>query len=811
MAEYPGDNSFSESSTTSSGSDDGVPVAAVEEMQYDPERNQRIQQMMIASSMDTLRHDDGVTDFLIHMQKKNAKMMQEAQQIQQQQQEQQPVSMQRPSGHSSEEEDDDDFSWGHPTDELEASFQGTNKRKTLRENSPDEYPPGEAYAGDEIGTEEEIPSYDPKEEDLLPYGRLCCIALCLVFLMITTSILILMFVVVVDGEERERNHDNGIVIPTAPKNLKHFCDPSALTNQDAKAQCKDACRKAACCWETGERGDEKPACWTDNPLECAPYEVCVNLISNNNDGQAPHPSSTIPPAPAGVTSCDPNSIDSVDEVLLCEDACSYAPCCWKDSVESCKTDLACEGYQPCDILNTGGSSSESSSGGTPPKETIEPIPDAPDNLADLCNPPADEMDVIESCVAYCDMARCCWKSETTTVTQADGSTLTESVTGKCASQPGCEAYAPCRTLDANPSTPAPAAPNNGGTTTTSSTKDNNFPSPPASLETDCAPENTSGLATCYAACSKATCCWRTETVTTTMADGTQMTESIGGTCADKPACQAYLPCFALETSNGITGGSDSTTTTSGAPDSIPQAPSDLESQCYYQGSECRASCAKAECCWKSSTTTTQQQDGTTLTESIVGTCSSLAVCAGYAPCLGLEDDLFGPANPTQKPSVGTETTAPGPDTTNTENNDGSLYTAEMIFDACENHIDQPNQEKTLCEVVCETGTCCYQQGQTCTDGDFDCSKYAPCEVLNGVNTDSGPSKVELACTNEDDLSSCVAICAEGTCCFTTDIAKSCDVTNPGVICSAFTPCEILYQAEAMDGGGSGRRLGQFLN
>jgi len=292
----------------------------------DPQRQSRIQSMMEAndSSAFSILEDDQVTDFVLRMAQKN----------------QDKADGIAPAPHdpnnytigddfSSDDSEDDE---GAPHDDLDASFTSDSRRKKLqqdmRKRSPDDYPPGEAYQGDEEQGGVDIPSFDPKDDDMLTYGRLCCVACALVIGMIAVSIIILVFVLILDGDEssqKSREYE-GMVLPVAPGNLRDLCAANNLNSMQGVLDCRDPCMKAACCWEMSEAGGD-PVCWESHALECAPYESCVNLLHAGSDPRPDRPTSTIPHAPDGLSSCDPAKIGSVDQILLCEDACMKGEVC----------------------------------------------------------------------------------------------------------------------------------------------------------------------------------------------------------------------------------------------------------------------------------------------------------------------------------------------------------------------------------------------------------------------------------------------------------------------------------------------------
>jgi hypothetical protein len=914
-----------------SDSDEEAKGPSPEESPYDPERNERIRQMMAASNAHNVLADDQVTDFVLRMAEKNQNQTTTMEQAQPQQQPRYTIS------DSDEEENADelDVSYGDNTQ----TRRSTGKRSSRR-STPDDFPPGEAYAGDEEGAgPDEIPSYDPKDDDFMNYGRLCCVASALVLGMIVTSILILVLVVYADGGAATTFHHNsggldGIVLPSAPSNLSDMCDLENLKTIEGVLDCKEACMRAACCWEKGY-GGEQPVCWESHPLECAPYESCVNLRAAGSDNpsssQQDRPTSTVPHAPVGIDSCKADTIDSVDQVLMCENACRLGECCWKTGASNCNTDPNCADYQVCDILNEGAGSS------TAGIWDAASLVAAPTNLEEICSQQS-----VESCQEECNKATCCWNVATHAYLGSFGETITESVFGSCAKEnlDICKGYEPCRYLpfqDANKQganfqtvviPPAPTGLNatcavslegdcknscdkatccwqlqthsytgafgevvaetvvgacthrdecvgyepcralpvddadEAGTTMPPTSSPASVPATEqTNLEAVCAQsldgacrdicnqaeccwklatstyagptgemvtESISGVCshllecdayaackklpeatashlhdnmtaapnhlnetcaasfdgTCRDACNQATCCWKLATTTMTGPHGAFMTESVMGSCSrEQPTfCAEYAICKKLPEAI-----EEPPVTTPTAHLTVPEPDADLAEICKAFGGSldelalCEQYCSDAFCCWKSSTHAYTDAGGEVITESKQGACSQQPGCDAYKPCSILDPDAIDPT-PSPVPLAASPSISPPPFSSTTE------YTEDLIFDVCFNH-----EGKTLCEKVCEPGVCCFKAGETCpTDGTIDCSKYEPCQVLLQGDGNGVPSAVETACSDRTDLAPCVEQCAKGTCCFTTDLGKTCDIAAPETICSEFTACEVLY-------------------
>lgn len=809
---------------------------------YDPERSERINRMMEASQNSTfdVLQDNQVTDFVLRMAEKN---------------------------HMEEHEHDLDES--NTMNSMKSRRQQQRQQKEYKERSPDEYPPGEAYAGDEIGEEVEIPSYDPKDDNAISYGRLCCVACALVIVMVATSVIILLFVVLLDKEENNKAFYDGMILPIAPNNLKDICNLDNLKGMQGELDCRDPCMKAACCWETGDKGQD-PICWQSHPLECAPYESCVNLLSAGSD---PRPTSTVPRAPDGVDSCNPTTTESVNDVLACEKACSFGTCCWRTddaaaAGSACPTDPNCLEYKPCEILNMGGSGGSALSSGiggstatttapmviptaagnldeicsqsstqlecqemcqqavccwkmavstfegpiggiitetvlgecstrsecsaykpcqqlnwsdTPETSSIGPatthiVPKAPSNLADVCDPGAGSVDAYELCMETCHAAACCWKTSTTSYTGSDGKPITETLKGTCSFKEECSGYESCNAL------PGATVIIADGTTTVAPAS--SIPEPPDNLRTICTEQS---IETCRDVCNQALCCWKIATATHTDAQGESITESIRGTCSAHSECQPYSPCLDLPEA------------TSSGTNTVSEAPANLDSVCNPPADQmdniplCVEYCHEATCCWKTAQTSYEDANNKTITTTTPGTCSQRAECEPYKACSTLEDNSLSPSTPALPDSTPAPVASSAPATSPSL---GTGYTASTIYDACFNHMDQPNAVKTLCEEVCEAGACCFQPEVDC-ESELECAKYEPCSKLVQAADDAmtQPTAIETACQNTDDLADCVSLCSKVTCCFTSNLEKSCDKTAPGTVCSEFTDCEVLYLTE----------------
>jgi len=288
-----------------------------------------------------------------------------------------------------------------------------------------------------------------------------------------------------------------------------------------------------------------------------------------------------------------------------------------------------------------------------------------------------------------------------------------------------------------------------------------LPTAPAFLQDVCTQQkiaNTEGKILCQDACKAAECCWKTET------------------CKDTDKCDGYVACAVLveDLIENETGGTTGTATSTTESTAIEPAPGYLEIVCTTGFEEdvvhnhlCQKGCDAAACCWQTASDTA---------------CTSEPNCAGYLVC-DTVDFSKGATSPPAEDTT-TSTTAAGTTSTATAAPmDTSKYTEEMITDVCLNH---DNSIVNLCAKICLGSECCFEtDGADC--GDFPCTKYSACSVLHPEE-----SAVDQACNASEDLADCVGACGGSTCCFTTDIAKACDITNPGIICSRYKSCEKLY-------------------
>jgi len=266
--------------------------------------------------------------------------------------------------------------------------------------------------------------------------------------------------------------------------------------------------------------------------------------------------------------------------------------------------------------------------------------------------------------------------------------------------------------------------------------------------------NLAGFSLCQDACMKAECCWKISS------------------CSSQPVCSDYSTYCA-----NLVARLDDAEGESGSGIFVPEAPNDLPSICdpskiftsagYFEA--CQSDCSKSECCWKT---------GAAIS------CSENSSCQAWSDCTILNESTKPPTLSTPLPTNAPVTPPPPSASAN------QAYTFDQIFDACFNHDNNVGgSHKSLCEIVCQAGTCCFDDSKACPS-ETNCKIYDPCQSVHSSKT----AEIEKACDGTD-LSECVGACAAATCCFTSDISKICDVTSPGIICKQYTSCEILYSAK----------------
>lgn len=341
-------------------------------------------------------------------------------------------------------------------------------------------------------------------------------------------------------------------------------------------------------------------------------------------------------------------------------------------------------------------------------------------------------------------------------------------------------------------------------------------------------EEVAGAAmTCHEICNSARCCW--DRTLTNAADR----------CWTHPGCRPYEEACSGSSlaSQSTTLASSSIVSTSEAGRPVLQeAPWNITNYCQPDRIEtsvhellaCQEMCLPAECCWNSAS----RDDCAAI--------SNTDKCDAYKSTCGVLIGLVAPQS-SESTAQGTLTVAPTIPTkditsenTNAEpatNETQQGYTKEIIRGACLNHdnsIAAASGRVSLCEQVCQPGSCCFPQSNNQDGGsvgsDIDscpaylpddyCDKFASCSVIFTPSLTTR-EQTQQACSNLSDLSDCVKICARATCCYTNNPWRVCAATSIGnMICDDFLSCEILYQGlgtavdapEASDRNGNGRRL-----
>jgi hypothetical protein len=211
--------------------------------------------------------------------------------------------------------------------------------------------------------------------------------------------------------------------------------------------------------------------------------------------------------------------------------------------------------------------------------------------------------------------------------------------------------------------------------------------------------NTEGaMDQCTEACFQATCCWKTETITTTNPEGDSVTKYVAGECSQQPDCIAYSACSTLE--DNTHSPAIATDSPAPAPAPVTNAPGpdsgstvEITEQaifdlCYNHieqpGAEetmCEQVCKPGSCCY-----------------TIGETCAEGFDCTKYGPCNKLAEGESGTG------------------------------VANAVKTAC---ID--SDDLADCVELCGHSACCFtfDPSKSCdmVNPDLVCSEYEDCEVL----------------------------------------------------------------------------------
>lgn len=405
-----------------------------------------------------------------------------------------------------------------------------------------------------------------------------------------------------------------------------------------------------------------------------------------------------PPDLAETCSRDVISASSLD-LLLCEEICDVAECCY-DNTCFLDSTVTCELYSPfCDFLY-----------GSLPTENVA-IAEPPINLTSLCSPSAWNKGGQVACIDACFDGYCCFSSTSTIL-------LSDEAKPSCfeTNVNTCTQYAPCarilisqveslmvdssgtnesETNESGINATNPDDPSNGTSTT------NIVSSPRSNLEQTCSSEaldTQSGFVHCLSDCSKATCCTVTDGPTSCLDDYAEV-------------CDLYAPCYTLidRLENGISeNNSTSKTQLEPPPDSIDEA---CNSSSIFKKAVCRNICEGAVCCF-----------------SATDSCGEAnpATCAMYSPCQCLVDDAMCTKVDDDLSSVDDAIqTGANSTETNSTMNITSYPVPENVTDIyCSDSIAQ----KVECGNLCEPSECCFLEAENCVD-DFTelCDAYKPCK------------------------------------------------------------------------------------
>lgn len=625
----------------------------------------------------------------------------------------------------------------------------------------------------------EIASTDPKDALSDVFWRNCLMTCSCLFLM-TGFIILGVRIDTISDEDAQKSpsayHHSSVYLQPPPADLSQKCTNKKVLSEKGFYECEQLCEAADCC---NYPTTLALSCLAGHDSQCLEYHESCNVLQLDAATliDPPKPTQNVPEAPNDIDSkCNIESLRTVPGFEGCVNDCMQAECCWKKdgSVHPCTSLSVCAGYASCLTMDVTDHVHIDIS-----KEIFEKCDD--DKLTTevghnqcvfACSHAACCFDPGASCPheddRFCEQYQPCEKIFDTDGQVVQGGSAASHIPvapqfldtacsksslntlpgyemclgacteaeccwkdqASCLGDHGCDGYHHCVALLDHDSTDPPA-------------EDNSIPQAPQYLAAACSVgslETTAGFQMCQDACMQAECCWEVTS------------------CSERPECSSYSSNCA-----NLVAKMDQQTNGGSNPDGnapfLSEAPHDLDQQCNpakvmeKEGyDKCAASCEKSKCCWKA---------------GAPDSCVSNADCRGWAGCVVL--------NSAQDPAaVATQD-----------------YSLEQIFDACLNHDNNigGSGHQSLCQVVCETGNCCFDDTKNCPST-LDCKVFEPCQVLHTEKQ----SQVDAAC-NGGDLADCVGICATATCCFTNDIQKICDLTNPGVICKQYKDCEILYSAE----------------
>lgn len=212
------------------------------------------------------------------------------------------------------------------------------------------------------------------------------------------------------------------------------------------------------------------------------------------------------------------------------------------------------------------------------------------------------------------------------------------------------------------------------------------------------------------------------------------------------------------------------------------------------GSEgtCKHLCFPARCCF---------DQGVCFDDVTVDDCDMYSSCVtvfpkdiddSVLPDSGSNPDtpIFSPISPSVL-STSNPTEGPAPLPTvivNVPTFSTKTYSEEEIRDACLNHNNDgaTNGKQTLCDIVCESGNCCFDNTIQCS-ANINCLAYESCP--------SSVTELEEACdenTLQTDKSLCIELCAPSSCCFTLDLTRACLNQDIDINCNDYTPCDPIF-------------------
>jgi hypothetical protein len=572
---------------------------------------------------------------------------------------------------------------------------------------------------------------------------------------------------------------SGGQVDMASPDLTSACQEANVASA-MRGECERLCRPASCCWSQHGPGQN---CVAGNEEICKSYHLCDNL-------------NLIPPRPA----LDLNLFCETADIVECESACDQAKCCvTPDSERNCFNHFAhvCGLYSACRAVD-------------PAYENMHLLPEAPSNLAALCDESADEH-TLSMCRKTCTPVECCWRNGAKECPDGTGDVCSsysacellnrsppnapldmdewcfgdlpeereacenacsagkcciETDAGKCFNHKYvCEDYFPCALVNKafgdmdldGDGIPDLEIPSDNGIS---------LNRPPNTLIKDCNflyfESDASAKTVCENACANAACC---------------IDDDVNANCfeEDEILCLGYFPCISVN---------EKFSTMIEQPYEAPKElghDSSLSNDCQNSStddvarSKCEEACGGGECCVQE-----------------VGNANCYRKfeegCKAYAPCAAVFDQFAFMAVDTGGPSV----SLPVP-----VSNLAQICDPATLTDA------EPREE---CAEECSAADCCFfdpDDTYYCHTTNLDeCETYKPCKALQSIYLALPPADLDPRCSSGEveDAAYCDDMCKPASdCCIADDPTINCFAENESV-CLQYAPCmaidhkySVMYQ------------------